>query len=115
MDAARASHGMEVAYIFDTARQNPQWQRPRAVRNKKMTQEDLAWGDKIRDYWLNFAKNGNPNGDKLPHWPKYNPKSDITMELGVETKAIKGLNAKTLDYLEKRALIRQQSQDKNSK
>ena len=33
----------------------------------------LTWGDRevanrMRGYWINFAKTGNPNGPDLPHW-----------------------------------------------
>lgn len=114
-DVPGAAHGMETAYIFNTARQNPQWLRPRAARDEKITQEDLAWGDTIRSYWLNFARKGDPNGEGLPKWPKYDSDADITMELGVEMRAVKGLNAKTLDHLEKRALIRRQVSVETSK
>ncbi len=25
----------------------------------------------MQEYWTNFAKTGNPNGGKLPRWPKF--------------------------------------------
>jgi para-nitrobenzyl esterase len=26
----------------------------------------------MMDYWTNFARTGNPNGEALPNWPAYN-------------------------------------------
>ena len=34
-------------------------------------------------YWTNFAKNGNPNQGRLPHWPRFRARPLRTMELGV--------------------------------
>lgn len=30
---------------------------------------DYKLADLIETYWTNFAKSGNPNSDKVPHWP----------------------------------------------
>ncbi len=32
---------------------------------------DYKLADLIETYWTNFAKTGNPNGEKLPHWPEF--------------------------------------------
>lgn len=37
-------------------------------------------------YWSNFAKTGNPNGDKLPTWTTYDPNKEVIMELGLNLK-----------------------------
>ena len=34
------------------------------------------------NYWVNFAKNGNPNGEGLPTWDEYKNNTDPVMELG---------------------------------
>ena len=31
------------------------------------------------DYWANFVKTGNPNGDNLPEWKAYNTKDKEVM------------------------------------
>lgn len=32
---------------------------------------DEALSETMQDYWVNFARSGNPNGPELPHWPGY--------------------------------------------
>jgi para-nitrobenzyl esterase len=32
---------------------------------------DYKLADLIETYWTNFAKTGNPNGEKLPQWPEF--------------------------------------------
>ena len=104
-----AGHGVEVPYIFDHVRQHPDWQRPRAMRDRETTEEDLAWGNSVKTYWLNFAKTGDPNGAGLPEWPRYSPETDVVLDLGVEITPRQELYKETLDHLEKRALIRRKN------
>lgn len=33
----------------------------------------------IHQYWVNFIKTGNPNGDLLPYWPPYQKDTESTM------------------------------------
>ncbi len=101
-----AGHGIEIPFIFGHVRDHPEWQRPRAMAGKAVTEEDLAWGDTVQAYWLNFAKTGNPNGLGLPEWPQYEPATDLVMELGEEIAPRQELYKETLDYMEERALIR---------
>ncbi len=103
-----AGHGVEVPFIFGHVREHPEWQRPREATDKKLTDEDLAWGAIVQSYWLNFAKTGNPNGPGLPEWPSYVSASDLVMEFGTEFAPRQGLYKETLDHLEERALIRRE-------
>lgn len=65
-----AVHGAEIVYIFGTFG-NP----------VGYNQTDHQLGDIMRQYWVNFATTGNPNGDNLPHWPAYDH-TDQHMQLG---------------------------------
>src|SRR5262249_8365621 len=56
----RATHGAEVSYAFNNPA--PTW-----------TEVDRALADTMSSYWVNFAKNGNPNGPGLPTWPAIQP------------------------------------------
>ena len=52
----RATHGAEIPYAFN----NP---------GQAWTDVDRALADAMSSYWVNFAKNGNPNSPDLPVWP----------------------------------------------
>jgi para-nitrobenzyl esterase len=39
----------------------------------------VALADKISDAWIAFARTGNPNTPKLPHWPAYDADNRATM------------------------------------
>ena len=54
----------------------------------------------ISEYWVNFAKTGNPNGDGLPPWEPYNVASESYMELGSPLRAGNHLLKRELDYLD---------------
>ena len=67
-----AFHTSEVPYVFDTL----------YAVNHPFTDVDQSISDQISSYWTNFAKNGNPNGMGLVHWPEYKAGSESLMELG---------------------------------
>jgi len=98
-----AAHGVEVPFIFGHVRARPEFHRPKVV---PLTDEDLAWGDTVRGYWISFAKTGNPNGGGRPEWPEYQAESDLMLDLGNEITARPGMNKEILDFLEERAMIR---------
>jgi len=54
------AHATEIPYVFGT------------FKKTDGTQKDVKLSQEIITYWTNFAKTGNPNGQKLPHWPSYN-------------------------------------------
>jgi para-nitrobenzyl esterase len=59
--AKGATHGSEIPYVFDNlAAERWTWQR-----------SDRRLASQMADYWTNFAKTGDPNGDGLPRWPRY--------------------------------------------
>lgn len=38
---------------------------------KGMTDGEKDLAKEMRQYWINFVKTGNPNGEGLPQWPLY--------------------------------------------
>jgi para-nitrobenzyl esterase len=73
-DRARygAFHAAEIEYVFNTLN----------VTDRPWEATDRQLADLLISYWTNFAATGNPNGHGLPEWPAYDPKTDLSMELG---------------------------------
>ena len=70
-------HGTEIGYVFD---QHEYWQSTDAV--------DDALTDVVMDYWVQFARSGDPNLMARPQWPKYVAAEPRVMELGDHVGAI---------------------------
>jgi para-nitrobenzyl esterase len=70
-EAAGATHGAEVAYVFGNMSGNP---------GANYTATDREISAAMQQYWTNFAKNGDPNGAGLPAWPKFDTAARGFME-----------------------------------
>ena len=68
-------HSSEYPYIFGTL----------DVLSRAWTPADRALSVRLQDYWINFARNGDPNGAGLPGWPKFETSGATTMLLGDKT------------------------------
>src|SRR5690349_8781326 len=79
----RAVHTAEIPYVFNNlkaVRVFPDTSSP-ALTAASESERKLA--DIISSYWVNFAKNGDPNGRGLADWPQYKDKaSGRAMVLG---------------------------------
>lgn len=69
--AKGAAHASEVPFVLGTAR---------GPYGDRMTKQDEAIEQQAHTYWVNFASNGDPNGEGLPKWPAYNPKTDVLLD-----------------------------------
>lgn len=107
-----AGHGIEVPFIFGVLRARPELNLP---KSPELSAADFAWGDRLRQYWINFARNGDPNGPGLPHWPAYDAAEDLAMVFGERIGPQPGLYKDTLDYLEQRAMLRRAAYDSKVK
>jgi para-nitrobenzyl esterase len=84
-----AFHAAEIGYAFGNL--GP-------VLSKE--QIDSGLSEKMKRYWTNFAKTGDPNGTALPAWPAYQIEKDHHLELGVEIKVGNGLYKEACDVFE---------------
>lgn len=62
------THAAEMPYVFDLLPPPRAW-----------AAEDVRLADQMSSYWTNFAKTGNPNGEKLPHWPAWSNEAPQVM------------------------------------
>lgn len=69
---AWAPHGSEIGYVFGTLKE----------RELPFDEQDVALSRLLTGYWVNFAAKGDPNGEKLPQWPKYTKETPLTMHVG---------------------------------
>src|SRR6185369_14881017 len=72
------------------------------IKDFSWTEDDYKVSETMSNYFANFIKRGNPNGDKLPEWPAAQAE-DLTppvMILDTESKAVKTDDARYL-FLDK--------------
>jgi para-nitrobenzyl esterase len=69
--------------------------------NRSWREIDFEVEKTMNGYWVNFVKNGNPNGNDLPEWTVYDKSSGNIMEIGDQPKLSPGLHKSEFDFLEK--------------
>lgn len=62
-----AVHASEIPYVFNTLA---------ARYGENVTPQDQAVAQQTHQYWVNFARTGNPNAVGLPAWNAYNSQQD---------------------------------------
>lgn len=85
-----AYHGSELWYVFKTLGAQP-WAWSAA---------DHALADAMCTYWVNFARHGDPNGEKLPGWPGFNQDRGDALLLGEQIRSGAPSNLAALRILE---------------
>lgn len=69
-----ATHGAELAYVFQTS--------------SRFSEDQTATSDLIQNYWVSFARTGDPNGGSNPEWPSYAADADKRINLAVNATAV---------------------------
>ena len=83
-----AHHAAELGYVFNTL----------AGENYGDTDDKLA--ALMIDYWVEFARTGDPNGGGRPVWPEFDGETQAYLELGDEVKTGAELEREINDRLE---------------
>jgi para-nitrobenzyl esterase len=65
-----AFHASDLGYVFGTIVLGP------------LTEDDLRMSDIIMDYWVQFARTGDPNGSGRPLWVPFDVERNQYMEFG---------------------------------
>jgi para-nitrobenzyl esterase len=88
MPAWGAHHAAELGYVFNT------------LPEKGLEDIDHTLAEAMIEYWVQFAKTGNPNQSGLPEWPAFVPGEEKYLELGEEITSKAKLRADKNDAIE---------------
>lgn len=67
----RAHHALDIPFLFDNVTYS---------NNSTGTSTDAYWmAEQISETYISFARSGNPNNPRIPHWPAYDLKDRATM------------------------------------
>jgi para-nitrobenzyl esterase len=70
------THAGEVAYVFGTLDEERLFPDGSSRKLNERDPAQWAFSDQVMQYWVNFARTGNPNGPGLPNWPSVKESSD---------------------------------------
>ena len=62
---------------------------------------EAAVSEMIQQYWVNFAKTGNPNGAGLPYWPSFDETKPTTMQFSNGASLIMRPNREQIDFIDR--------------
>ncbi|MES2518597.1 MAG: carboxylesterase family protein [Bacteroidota bacterium] len=92
--AVGAPHACEIEYCMGNLH---------LVKEYAWTADDFKVSDTMLNYFANFIKTGNPNGDKLPEWTvaKAGDATPPVMIIDTESKTIKAPNDARYEFMDK--------------
>jgi para-nitrobenzyl esterase len=76
----KSPHTIEIPFAFDNVQISRQLTGGGA--------DAMALADKVSDAWIAFARTGDPNTPKLPHWPAFNANERPTMVINNQSKVV---------------------------
>jgi para-nitrobenzyl esterase len=92
-ESVGAAHGSEIPYVFGTLAI-----AGRAQNAPKYDSTDIAVSGQMQQYWVNFARTGDPNAGSLPNWPKFDPVRRSYMDLTADGPVVReGLRREACD------------------
>lgn len=92
--AVGAPHACEIEYCMGNLH---------LIKEYAWTPEDFKVSETMSNYFANFIKTGNPNGEKLPEWTvaKAGDKTPPVMIIDVESKTVQAQNDARYEFLDK--------------
>jgi para-nitrobenzyl esterase len=90
-----AFHGSEIPFVFGTLGQR-----------RDPTPAERRLSDAMLSAWVRFAATGDPNGEGLPAWPRYDTRRDTVMEFGDEIRLRSGVRAEACALFDRIAAAR---------
>ena len=91
-----AFHGGEIQYVFQShAGGNAVDGHP-----ELWDESDKKVANVMRQYWVNFAKTGDPNGAGLPEWPQYMTSTNQTLAIEKDSHVVSDFRKAKLDVFE---------------
>jgi len=88
----RTPHGTDVSLVFDNVAASA------AISAAANAQ---AVSDQMSDTWLAFAKTGDPNNGRIPHWPAYSLKGRPTLLFNVKSRVADNYDGQARAFWEK--------------
>lgn len=79
-------HGSEIPYVMN----NMHLIEKSQVLGGSFTQQDMAFAEKVSEYWLNFARHVAGHSTHIEgdiHWPVWRPRGDKTLRFGHQGQA----------------------------
>lgn len=91
-----AFHGGEIQYVFQSHAGESADDGLPLLWNES----DRKVASMMRQYWVNFAKTGDPNADGLAEWPRYLASTNQTLAIEESSHVVSDLRKKKLDIFE---------------
>jgi para-nitrobenzyl esterase len=87
-DRLGAYHGTEIPYVFNT---HDAWLPTHAI--------DRQLTEAVMDYWVQFARTGDPNLPGRPDWPQYRTEQPRVMKFGDNIQVVAPVDAELCRWL----------------